>query len=174
MQLLSVMPVARRGHDQASATIVPMTIRHHLQVSFSNFRPSTYNCITRTCFKSVSVNMISSLGPLKRPKSNSDASRTPSKHHRTADLEVLFFHDGDVVLSAKREHNRDGLAYFRVHKSILKENPSIFETLFSLPSPASVDTFDGVPLVHLHDTEGDLKLFLRVLYNIECVCFPPC
>jgi len=77
--------------------------------------------------------------------------------------EDFYFEDGSVILSAR---DADGdRVNFRVHKSVLAKQSSVFKDMFSIPSPAEVDTYDGLPLVHLHDEAKELKEFLRVMYD---------
>jgi hypothetical protein len=49
--------------------------------------------------------------------------------------------DGNIVLSAKDENCT---VYFRLHKSILAQNSPVFADMFSIPSPPTVDQYDGV------------------------------
>jgi hypothetical protein len=44
-------------------------------------------------------------------------------------------------LSAKDENCT---VYFRLHKSILAQNSPVFADMFSIPSPPTVDQYDGV------------------------------
>ena len=89
----------------------------------------------------------------------------PRKRSRTTDKrnEDLYFPDGSVVLSAKDAD--DDLVYFRVHKSVLAKNSLVFEDMLTMPTPANQDSYDGLPLVHLHDNAKDLKEFLAMLYD---------
>lgn len=75
----------------------------------------------------------------------------------------LWFSDGSVVLRAE-----DML--FRVHISQLVRRSLFFRDLFSLPQPAKdavgLDgTFDGCPLLVLHDSAEDLSNLLKALYD---------
>jgi len=77
--------------------------------------------------------------------------------------EDLYFEDGSVILSAK---DTDGnFVYFRIHKSVLAKQSSIFKDMFSLPPPADMDVYDGLPLVQVHDNSKELKEFLQVMYD---------
>jgi len=85
--------------------------------------------------------------------------------------EDLYFEDGSVILSAK---DADGaLVYFRIHKSVLERQSSVFKDMFSVPSPAETDLYDGLPLVHVHDDSKELKEFLQVMYDPGWVAFDP-
>jgi hypothetical protein len=87
----------------------------------------------------------------------------------------LWFSDGSVVLRAED-------TVFRVHMSQLSRRSLFFRDLFSLPQPgpdpsvADVDmsdaswvgcdgTFDGCPLLLLHDSAEDLANLLNALYD---------
>jgi hypothetical protein len=81
--------------------------------------------------------------------------------------EELYFEDGSIVISAK---DADGnLVYFRVHKSVLSKQSTVFKDMFSLPRPPSpaseVNTYDSLPLVHVHDDAKQFKQFLQAIYD---------
>jgi hypothetical protein len=75
----------------------------------------------------------------------------------------LYFEDGNIIISANGASG--DLVYFRVHKSLLSKQSSVFKDMFSLPSPSEVDIYDGLPLVHFHDDAKELKQFLQVIYD---------
>jgi hypothetical protein len=92
--------------------------------------------------------------------SNSNLKRRRPDESRDEDL---YFEDGSVVISA---NNVDGdLVYFKVHKSVLAKQSTVFKDMFSLPSPSDIDTYDGLPLVHVHDDAKDFKQFLQAIYD---------
>lgn len=75
----------------------------------------------------------------------------------------LWFSDGSVVLKAES-------TIFRVHISQLARRSLFFRDLFSLPQPTNdtvgLDgTFDGCPLLVLHDSAEDLSNLLTALYD---------
>lgn len=75
----------------------------------------------------------------------------------------LWFSDGSVVLKAES-------VLFRVHISQLARRSLFFRDLFSLPQPAKEvvgpdGTFDGCPLLVLHDSAEDLSNLLKALYD---------
>ncbi|KAI0060251.1 hypothetical protein BV25DRAFT_1807603 [Artomyces pyxidatus] len=78
----------------------------------------------------------------------------------------LWFSDGSVVL-----HAEDTL--FRVHMSQLSRRSVIFHDMFSLPQPDACapraiiadETYDGCPLVRLHDSADDVASLLTALYD---------
>jgi hypothetical protein len=84
----------------------------------------------------------------------------------------LWFSDGSVVLRAEG-------TLFRVHISQLVRRSLFFRDLLSLPQPAKDavgldNTFDGCPLLLLHDSAEDLSNLLKALYDGgPCVIFCP-
>ena len=78
--------------------------------------------------------------------------------------EDLYFEDGSVIISANNIGSGD-LVYFRVHKSVLSKQSTVFKDMFSLPSPSDIDTYDSLPLVHVHDDAKDFKQFLQAIYD---------
>ena len=75
----------------------------------------------------------------------------------------LWFSDGSVVLKAES-------TLFRVHMSQLARRSQFFQDLFSLPQPTGDavgfdGTFDGCPLLVLHDSAEDLSNLLKALYD---------
>jgi len=89
----------------------------------------------------------------------------PRKRSRTNDQqdEDFSFSDGSIVLSAKNAD--ENLVYFRVHKSVLAKNSPVFEDMLTMPTPANQDSYDGLPLVHLHDDAKHLKEVLTIFYD---------
>ena len=88
-------------------------------------------------------------------------------------FESLWFPDGNVVLATD--------AYlFKVHKSMLSSQSSVFRDMFDLPLVDGPDesevggmvpeTYDGLPLVKLADEKGEeLMYLLRAVYERQCV-----
>ncbi|KLO08182.1 hypothetical protein SCHPADRAFT_835655 [Schizopora paradoxa] len=81
-----------------------------------------------------------------------------------------WFEDGNVVLSAdfgsaKKKGSPTELL-FRVHKSQLSNHSKIFNDMFGLGDgmEQSSEMFQGVPLVHLHDSALDVKIMLAAIY----------
>lgn len=74
----------------------------------------------------------------------------------------LWFDDGNVVLQAGESDSR-----FKVYRGILSRESSVFKDMFSLPQPPSsiAESFDGFPLVRLHDAGDSLKLLLSVMFD---------
>jgi hypothetical protein len=88
----------------------------------------------------------------KRIDSNSNNEATPfkSKH--------VYIDDGNVILQA-------GLAQFRVHRSMLSAQSTVFADIFSLPQPQNEMMVDGCPLVQLSDPAEDVEYLLRAIYD---------
>ncbi|KZT67607.1 hypothetical protein DAEQUDRAFT_672986 [Daedalea quercina L-15889] len=70
----------------------------------------------------------------------------------------LWFSDGNVVLETH------GHA-FKVHQGLLAYNSEVFRDLFTIPQPASSETFDGCPVVHLTDHPVELRLLLQAIFS---------
>ncbi|KZT69643.1 hypothetical protein DAEQUDRAFT_756796 [Daedalea quercina L-15889] len=86
----------------------------------------------------------------------------PSPHIQR-DTEFWFL-DGNVVLVAS------GIG-FRVYKGLLARDSRRFADMFSLPQPtgrSSIEVFDGCPVVHLTDFQGDVRMLLRALLGRHC------
>ena len=91
----------------------------------------------------------------------SGPSGSPQRHL------LLYFRDGDVVLSAL---NGDTKWLFCVHKGVLSHYSPVFATMFDLPMGTKTnEIFDNLPVVHLHDDYADVEKFLGALYNLGCV-----
>lgn len=67
---------------------------------------------------------------------------------------------------------------FRVHRIILAEASTFFETMFTLPQPApsvtppsdhnsAQEEYDGLPAIHVTETERVLESLLRLCYPID-------
>ena len=95
----------------------------------------------------------------------------PAKRVRPSDEPVnaverdteVWMEDGNIVIEA-------GNVAFKVFKGILAHRSEVFRDLFSVPSPAEVESMDGVPIVHLQDSAADVKyLFLVLFCGKKCV-----
>ena len=79
---------------------------------------------------------------------------------------ILYLSSGDVILSV----DRDDLKYmFCVHKHVLSYHSPVFSDMFDLPQSQKAnvnDTFDGLPIVHLHDAFADVEVFLTSLNDV--------
>ena len=82
----------------------------------------------------------------------------------------LWFDDGNIVLIA-------GKAAFKVHKSLLARQASVFKDMFEVanagPKIKSAECFEDCPSVTLQDPARDVLYFLQVLYDgFQCVFAP--
>ncbi|TDL18485.1 hypothetical protein BD410DRAFT_793190 [Rickenella mellea] len=107
--------------------------------------------------------------PLKRHACETTDVEPSSKRTRLMESEEksqhpnLWFDDGSVVLSSEQ-------TLFRVHRSVLSFNSTIFRDMFSLPPGEDAgedpeDTWEGLPLVKMHDDDEDIANFLTALYD---------
>ncbi|TDL20915.1 hypothetical protein BD410DRAFT_771991 [Rickenella mellea] len=92
-----------------------------------------------------------------RPNESNTAGQEKPRHP------TLWFDDGGIVLSA--EHT-----LFRVHRSFLSLNSPIFRDLFSIPPRESAsedpeETWEGLPLIRMHDDDEDIVNLLTALYD---------
>lgn len=60
---------------------------------------------------------------------------------------------------------------FRVLRSILSENSSVFADMFTVPQPVDGELVDGCPIVHVSDTAEDLHHVLKALFVRRWVLF---
>lgn len=73
-------------------------------------------------------------------------------------VDDLWYDDGSVVLIAQDRA-------FRVHRSILSQQSSVFRDMFSIPQSSDVMNMDGCPIVELADDALMLEHLLRAIYN---------
>ncbi|KAJ7037832.1 hypothetical protein C8F04DRAFT_1035489 [Mycena alexandri] len=92
--------------------------------------------------------------------------RTDAAADETAPLvrsDEFWFDDGNIILQVESTQ-------FRVAKSVLSRQSSVFRDMFALPLPADEPTVEGCPVAVLQgDTELDWVLFLAVLYPTSYV-----
>jgi hypothetical protein len=78
----------------------------------------------------------------------------------------LWFCDGSVILQAE-------FTLFRVHKSQLSRRSIVFSDMFALAQPPVMtthatladETYEGCPVVRLHDSADDVANLLLALYD---------
>ncbi|KAJ6516606.1 hypothetical protein C8R47DRAFT_1000600 [Mycena vitilis] len=70
----------------------------------------------------------------------------------------VWFDDGTVVLQAEK-------TLFRVYRGVLAAQSPIFRDAFAIPQPAMQDTYEGCPLVVLHDSALELRIFLLATHD---------
>lgn len=98
-------------------------------------------------------------------KTNQPLSRTVnSSLRRHSDL---YFSSGDIILTTTGGTDKTVLC---LHKTVLSLHSPIFQDMVAMPAqPDTNETYDGLPMVQLHDDAGDLEAFVKFLYNFGCV-----
>ena len=101
-------------------------------------------------------------------------STRPSKRQRSEDLSLLvaaetirstfWYDDGNIILQAD-------FTQFRVHRSVLSKQSSVFEGMFLMPQhPNSEDsTVEGCPVVFMPDRADDLSIVISMFYDMSFV-----
>ncbi|KAJ6592177.1 hypothetical protein DFH09DRAFT_882709, partial [Mycena vulgaris] len=57
---------------------------------------------------------------------------------------------------------------------ILKEKYSVFADMFTFPHPSpSMKTMEGSPVPTLHDDPAEIEVFLKAIFDSECIFHPP-
>lgn len=101
----------------------------------------------------------------------------PDKRKRTSSPSIdensvivrstVWYDDGSVVLQAE-------CTQFRVHRTLLCQNSTIFTDMFSIPQPSQEESLvEGCPLVRLSDSAEEVETILRALYFHTYVCSFP-
>ncbi|KAJ7195020.1 hypothetical protein C8J57DRAFT_1422966 [Mycena rebaudengoi] len=72
----------------------------------------------------------------------------------------VWFEDGTVVLKA-------GMTLFRVYRGILAAQSPIFQDTFAIPQPETQEMYDNCPLLVLHDSAEDLKIYLAATHDAK-------
>lgn len=101
----------------------------------------------------------------------------PEKRQRTSSPSIdensvfvrstVWYDDGSVVLQAE-------CTQFRVHRTLLCQNSTIFTDMFSIPQPSQEESLvEGCPLVRLSDSAEEVETVLRALYFHTYVCSFP-
>ena len=75
----------------------------------------------------------------------------------SSDLTV-WFSDGTIVLVVEDEA-------FCVYGGMLAQSSAVFRDMLLVPQLDAAETFEGRPLVRLHDSKLDLTYFLKALHN---------
>ncbi|KZP13134.1 hypothetical protein FIBSPDRAFT_798094, partial [Athelia psychrophila] len=78
----------------------------------------------------------------------------------------IWYEDGNVILQA-------GGTQFKVHRSILAENSTVFKDMFSFPQPPSAnqELLEGCQIVRLSDTAEEVRCILQAICRREYVAF---
>ena len=104
--------------------------------------------------------------PTKRKRAEDPIDEPPFAELVRSDV---WYEDGNVILQAENTQ-------FKVHKSLLAQNSSVFADMFSFPQPPTSDaasTVDTCPIVCLaHDTAEEVGYLLKALFRNECVSLP--
>lgn len=76
----------------------------------------------------------------------------------------LWYFDGNIVLQAEGTQ-------WKVYKGVLARSSPIFQDMFSLPQPPSMDTemVDGCPVVQLSDSAEEVEYVLQAICQREFV-----
>ncbi|KAJ7500456.1 hypothetical protein B0H11DRAFT_1855927 [Mycena galericulata] len=89
-----------------------------------------------------------------------DPEASPSQR-----IEKLWFEDGNIVIQA-------GNSQFRVYRGILAARSSVFQDMLSFPQPPDSELVEGCPLVRLTDSEMEVGVFLKALFDPEYFFMP--
>ena len=101
--------------------------------------------------------------PVKRRRTSTPLTDEPSVIVRS----TVWYDDGSVVLQAECKQ-------FRVHRTLLCQNSTIFTDMFSIPQPSPEESLvEGCPLVRLSDSAEEVETVLRALYFHTYVCSFP-
>lgn len=98
-----------------------------------------------------------------------ETSATPSSPAKCHD--ILWFPDGNIVLATNTY-------FFRVHKSVLALQSSVFRDMYALPTTEDLDAhagtdevvgmtpelYEGLPMVSLVDEGKDVEHLLKAIY----------
>ncbi|KAF8989036.1 hypothetical protein BDQ17DRAFT_1257290 [Cyathus striatus] len=77
--------------------------------------------------------------------------------------ETVWLDDGNIILQAE-------YTQFKVHRSILSRNSTVFRDMFSFPQPPSTPSIEDCPLIHLPDSAKDAQNLLSLLYDNLSAC----
>ncbi|KLO13575.1 hypothetical protein SCHPADRAFT_940240 [Schizopora paradoxa] len=96
---------------------------------------------------------------------------TISFHPAATHHPKFWISDGNVVLSAV-SMDKEQTVLFRIHKSMLSDQSEVFASMFALSQTqddggiiADLETYEGLPLVRLHDAAEDLDALLNALQD---------
>ncbi|KIP07173.1 hypothetical protein PHLGIDRAFT_127803 [Phlebiopsis gigantea 11061_1 CR5-6] len=78
---------------------------------------------------------------------------------------------GDLVVQSASDEYSTQVVLFRVNKSILAFNSPVFADMFTLPTTAVQELYDGAPMVCLTDTAEELTALFSALHNPSFLSF---
>lgn len=89
----------------------------------------------------------------KRKRGNEEEALSPA-----AVLSDIWFEDGNIVLQAEATQ-------FKVHRSMLGRNSSVFKDMFAIPQPSTsqAELVEGCVVVQLSDSAVDVTHVLRAV-----------
>lgn len=91
-----------------------------------------------------------------------DASPNATLYDKSRAVEAgVWFDDGNVIIVAQSTP-------FKVHRSLLSQRSSVFNDMFSIPQPPTLqgdEGMDGIPIVHVSDTWEEIAYILSALYD---------
>ncbi|RDB15308.1 hypothetical protein Hypma_004731 [Hypsizygus marmoreus] len=96
--------------------------------------------------------------PSKRQKTDTTTTATKDDSALPSRSKNIWIDDGNVILHAEQ-------TLFRVHKSILSRESSVFDDMFKVPQPANEPTIEGCPVIWISDSDVEVECFLRALYD---------
>jgi hypothetical protein len=79
-------------------------------------------------------------------------------------VDDLWFPDANLILRAENQ-------LFRIYSGVLGARSSVFRDMVAFPQPAHPegDIMDGIPIVRLHDSAGEVEVFLRAVFDSRYV-----
>lgn len=92
----------------------------------------------------------------KRVEDTTEPSIEPVKTRSTE----IWLEDGNIVIEAEGTQ-------FKVLRSILAAQSSVFKDMFSFPQPVifvEKTTVEGCPVVHLSDSAADVTIVLKAMF----------
>lgn len=92
------------------------------------------------------------------------ASDSPSSRSNTTTRSDLWFADGNIIIQVTYPDKTQERLY-KLHRGVLGHHSSVFKDLFEVASANGSQTFEGLPLVELHDDPTSLDQFFRALYD---------
>lgn len=89
---------------------------------------------------------------------------------------TFYFSSGDLIIQSTADD--EGICtLFRVDKSLLSFNSSVFAGMFSLPNSSDQELYDGAPVVQVTEPATELHTLFKALHNaryVPCFVWPAC